>query len=266
MIKLALFDMDGTLLDSDRQLPNDFSAYVKNLREYGVTVAIASARPHMMLNVFPEDAGDLYISGENGKIFYCGNKCLASFPLPYSDVKFILDTVWPDDDIATICFSDDIIYTTERDRLRFIDFGRADLFTKAPHAPDESTETCQLHCLCRGGYEMAERKVTDEYAFLREKYDLELSGSGWIDIMEKGRDKGDAVTFFADYFGYSPDEIAVFGDSENDIPMFRRAKYSFAMKNAMQDIKKEAAFITKEDNNHCGALKALWELVLSQNK
>lgn len=42
--------------------------------------------------------------------------------------------------------------------------------------------------------------------------------------------------------------------------MFDLTKYSFAMKNALPDVRANANYVTKEDNDHNGAMKALIEL------
>ncbi len=78
--------------------------------------------------------------------------------------------------------------------------------------------------------------------------------------MEKDSNKAAAVSFFQKYLNVNDDEIAVFGDSSNDIPMFELTAYSFAMRNAPSDIRQKAGRITKEDNDHNGAMKTLIEL------
>ncbi len=42
--------------------------------------------------------------------------------------------------------------------------------------------------------------------------------------------------------------------------MFDLTKYSFAMKNALPDVRANANYVTMEDNDHNGAIKALLEL------
>ena len=78
--------------------------------------------------------------------------------------------------------------------------------------------------------------------------------------MGKNSNKASAVRFFKNYLGLSDDEIAVFGDSENDLPMFELTKYSFAMKNADESVRGKAAQVTEYDNDHNGAMRALLEL------
>lgn len=72
---------------------------------------------------------------------------------------------------------------------------------------------------------------------MRTKID---TGYGWIGFMEKDSNKAAEVRFFKNYLRLSDDEIAVFGDSENDLPMFELTKNSFAMKNADKSVREKA--------------------------
>ena len=60
--------------------------------------------------------------------------------------------------------------------------------------------------------------------------------------------------------GIEKDEVMVLGDSFNDYSMFTEFKNSYAMKNAMDEIKKIATYIT-ETNNNDGVGKAIENLL-----
>ena len=74
MIKLGVFDLDGTLLTSKNKLPETFYQDLELLHSRNVSVAIASARPAQFLfEMFDRDV-DLLISGEDGNIFFRGKQ------------------------------------------------------------------------------------------------------------------------------------------------------------------------------------------------
>ena len=76
MVKLGVFDLDGTLLTSEDKLPETFYQDVELLRSRGVSVAIASARSAQFLfEMFDRDV-DLLISGDDGNIFFRGKQLL----------------------------------------------------------------------------------------------------------------------------------------------------------------------------------------------
>ena len=57
----------------------------------------------------------------------------------------------------------------------------------------------------------------------------------FIDILPRGWSKGRAVEVLAAHLGVSLDEVATFGDSENDISMFEAAGHAVAVSNASAD-------------------------------
>lgn len=58
------------------------------------------------------------------------------------------------------------------------------------------------------------------------------------------------------HWGYSPENLMVFGDGGNDIEMLKLAKYSFAMANAPQEIKNVACY-QAPSNQENGVLQVL---------
>ena len=56
--------------------------------------------------------------------------------------------------------------------------------------------------------------------------------------------------------GLSKDEVCVFGDYINDLPMFRAAGMAVAVGNADDEVKKKATFVSSS-NNEDGVAKAV---------
>jgi hydroxymethylpyrimidine pyrophosphatase-like HAD family hydrolase len=57
------------------------------------------------------------------------------------------------------------------------------------------------------------------------------------------------------------DEIATIGDSQNDVPMFRRSGLSIAMGNASDEVKAEAG-LTTASNDMDGFAQAMERFIL----
>jgi hypothetical protein len=57
----------------------------------------------------------------------------------------------------------------------------------------------------------------------------------FIDILPKGWSKGRAVEVIASHLGLSLDEVAVFGDSENDVSMLEAVHHSVVVRNASRE-------------------------------
>jgi Cof subfamily protein (haloacid dehalogenase superfamily) len=103
-------------------------------------------------------------------------------------------------------------------------------------------------------------------AYLRERFSEKLqlvrSGEYFFDILNLNASKGKALEFIANMLKISKDEIAVFGDSPNDLSMFGSAGLKFAVRNSYPEVLKSADYITDENYNS-GLGKAIYKYILS---
>ena len=257
MIKLGVFDLDGTLLNSEGRLPETFYQDVEWLRRRGVSVAIASARPAQFLfEMFDRDV-DLLISGEDGNLFFRGKRLLHARYVSAELVAGVYEITAGRDDVAIICTGPDCISVSGEHFRRFAEWWLGRFLPDEPKAVTGSDQFCKIHVFCRDGIEAAKRMVSTVFAEMRDSSDIQESGYGWIGIVRKDSSKASAVRFFQEYLNISSDETAVFGDSSNDIPMFELTGNAYAMKNAPADIRRKANHVTGDDNDHNGAMKTL---------
>lgn len=88
------------------------------------------------------------------------------------------------------------------------------------------------------------------------------SEANWLDITALHTHKGETVRKLQEILGVTEDETLSFGDGENDVELMSIAKYSFAMKNACDNTKNAASFITKsnEENGVLLTIKKMMDL------
>ncbi len=91
---------------------------------------------------------------------------------------------------------------------------------------------------------------------------LVRSGEYFFDVLSLNASKGNALDFLANMLKINKGEIAVFGDSPNDLSMFGRAGLKIAVKNSYPDILKSADYITDENYNS-GLGKAIYKYILT---
>ncbi len=84
-----------------------------------------------------------------------------------------------------------------------------------------------------------------------------------LDIMSTGVSKGDALRILAAHAGVCPQQVAAFGDNDNDISMLRAAGISFAMGNAKPAVQAAADHVTG-DNDTDGFAQAVYRHLLSR--
>lgn len=70
-----------------------------------------------------------------------------------------------------------------------------------------------------------------------------LSSEIWVDIIPLGASKGAAIQKLQKQLNIKPEECVAFGDYLNDYEMMQSVYYSYAMENAIPELKKVARYI-----------------------
>lgn len=263
MIKLIVTDMDGTLLNEHGKLPKNFFSTLEKLNNENIKFVIASGRPFSTLyENFKPYSDQLY--------FICDNGAYIAEP----NAKPIIDIM--DKNIVN-----DIIKTCQNlPNLEVILCGVKSIYQK-PCSEEIQTELNKYYikktvvsdlldiddeifkvtiCDLNGAKENSFKILNPLFG---DSYKVVVSGAVWIDINNKGTNKGDAVKKLQKDFNISYDETMVFGDFYNDIEMLKAASYSFVMENANEDIKKYGNFIAKS-NIENGVIQAIEEYVFQK--
>ncbi len=82
------------------------------------------------------------------------------------------------------------------------------------------------------------------------KLSPEKYGGGWfLTLLHPEGDKAHALSSVAELLGAEPRTMTVFGDSINDIGMFRLAGTAVAVANALEEVKKEADIVLPHTND-----------------
>ena len=104
--------------------------------------------------------------------------------------------------------------------------------------------------------------ATHEYPALRkalpDTLSVILSGEHWVDIMKPGVNKGRAMESLMAQRGLTPDECMAFGDYLNDLELLRAVGESYAMDNALPEVKQAARHIAPS-NDEDGVMRVLRE-------
>jgi Cof subfamily protein (haloacid dehalogenase superfamily) len=101
---------------------------------------------------------------------------------------------------------------------------------------------------CIKGMFLAEPEVQDR---IRPKLEERFGDSIYVartfptflEVMNASVSKGQGLSLALEYRGLKPDEVAAFGDEENDLPMFALAAFSAAPANAKEPVKAAADLV-----------------------
>lgn len=264
MIKLIATDMDNTLLDEESRIPGGFTAVLEELVEKNVRMVIASGRPYYTLrSAFGPMADKLSYICDNGALVVHKNKVVYKSLMDDNLVKEIIRSVEGNKDSIVIVCALDGAYTDNTDeeindlfRVYYTNLSVVDDLTKLEKEVNKVTI-----------YSTDTMKVLNDIInprFGKELY-VVTSGEVWIDITNKGTNKGIGMRSIMAADNLKKEEIMAFGDYYNDIEMLKEAEYSFVMENAPEDMKKHGKYIAESNKDH-GVLKAISKYVLGKEE
>ena len=98
-----------------------------------------------------------------------------------------------------------------------------------------------------------------------DKLEIKLAPESYMNcyfltILHPLGDKANALKILCDYLDISPKNTTVFGDGLNDMEMFKLAGISVAVKNALEELKKEASIISNFSNDEDAVVRYIQQI------
>lgn len=273
-IKLIATDLDGTLLENDHlSISRQNTEALVRASEKGVSIVIATGRTWDLLSdIAAKIPVTNYAILSNGASLYDINA------RSFTQLKEISFEIWhpiyqylKQNRCIIEIFEKGKCYL-EKDKL--INFNN-------PNMTDEYADALKKHItgvnnvdsyLSQKSIEKINVLFTPQENFeqvhnmLISRPDISVTSSipGNMEINLRDVNKGLALKTLCMNLNITADEVMVFGDADNDIEMLEWAGWSFAMKNAREDIKKRAHFIA-DSNTENGVAKAINTYILSSD-
>lgn len=263
MIKLIASDMDGTLLNKDGELNEEFFDIFEQLMAKNIKFAAASGRQYFqLLKSFEGIEDKLYYIAENGTIVKFKEEELYVNSLSEELVREIIEFSPTLKDTYVVVCGKNSAYVNTTDRRILDEFDKYYFKYKVvDNFLDIEDKILKIAILDINGAEK------NSFRFLKDKFGSKLqvivSGPIWIDLYNFGTSKGTAIKLLQDTYNIKEEETMVFGDYYNDVDMLKAAHYSYAMENAPDGVKKHARFIAKS-NHENGVIRTIREVVLNQ--
>ncbi len=263
-IRLVVSDVDGTLVDKQKQLTPATIRAVHDLRDAGVGFTIISARPRSgMMPIAQALEIDAPMGAFNGgTIFHRDGSVVRQEFVPRPVVEGMLalaDGV--DADIWV--FADDIWYAStasgghvgseriasDQEPVITADFtalyDRVDKITFVSDAPQVLVDL------------RANSKAFEAQATIMQ------SQTYYLDVTASVGNKGDGITLLADAMDTPLSATCAIGDQANDVPMFARAAVSIAMGQGPEEVRAKADHVTG-GNDADGVAQAIAGIILKR--
>ena len=272
-LSLAAVDMDGTLLDDDKNFPPGMDDLLDQMDARGVTFAPASGRQvWTLIDMFPGRPG-MTVIGENGGIVMRDGVEVSSHPVDtptvHEVIRLVRDaTSGPDGIDGGLVMCGKQFAYVERTDDRFVD-GVMPYYHRTKRVEDQSViidaieadeiddAIVKLAVYVIGPVEPLAQATLANFA---DTHQYAISGANWADLQIRGVDKGSAVRDLQRFLGIERAQTAVFGDAGNDLSMMSEGDLSFAMANASADVIEAACFVAPS-NNEAGVAQVLRTLL-----
>ncbi len=275
-IKMIGFDLDGTLLTTDKRLTERTKHALYEAWKEGMMILPATGRPKSGI---PQEVVELpfveYAITSNGAriVNVKTGETIFQKTLDREKAGKILDILGEYDTLREIYY-DGVGYADE-EKLQCVE-----RYMENPAMRHYvSTTRVPVKCVVEK-YESESRnmdKVQGLFANLedcqkagariREAVDAEVTAAlhNNVEIMEAGVDKGNAIRFMADKFGIAIAEVMTFGDGGNDKSMIEAAGIGVAMANGVEELR-QVADLVAESNDEEGVAKVIETYILGRKE
>ena len=268
MIKLVAIDLDGTLLNSKKELSPRNKETLMKAKAAGIKIVLCTGRPLKAIEVYLEelgllDHGDYSITFNGGLVQKNeSGEIMEKALMPLEDIHELHELA-VSLDVPLDVLSDGLVLQLPTSlNYRSIYGELNNLLT---------FETAQLDQLATDGvYNKAVIALEENYLDEQikkiprefyDRYEVIKTRNNLLEFMPKGITKAYGISLLAKDLGINQEEIMTIGDEENDLPMIEYAGLGVAMKNAVPKVK-EAAQVITDTNDRDGVAKVVETYVL----
>ncbi|KAA9026951.1 Cof-type HAD-IIB family hydrolase [Niallia endozanthoxylica] len=237
---VIFFDIDGTLLNHEKELPQKTKEAVFQLKEAGHVVAIATGRaPFMFEDLRKELDIQTYVS-YNGQYVVLNGQVVYANPLNISSLLQLTERALANNHPVVFMDHEDMKANVPEHSYinESITTLKIDRFPSHDPYYYEERDLYQTLLFCPEGEEKQYEQEFKDFDFIR-----------WhpvsVDILPKGGSKAIGIQKIVEQLGFPPERQYAFGDGLNDIEMLTNVKNSIAMGNAEDSVKEAARFVTK---------------------
>lgn len=264
-IKLICLDIDGTLLDKNRDIAQATQDVFKQLNGKYSTVLASSRMPSAMYYL-QEKLGikDAPLIAYNGALILGKQqKIIKSLPMPLNFLEAILEHQRAHKyNVSTFC--DDIWRTAKKDK--WTEHEMLTTRTIPELIPNDkllaelkSQNQLPHKIMCMGDAEVLDDLIAQLIkSGQAEKVHLYRSKNTYLEIITKNINKSDALTYLLKKeYGFPMSAVIAFGDNHNDVELLKNAGWGIAMSNAKESAKEAADYVSEFTNKEDAVAKEL---------
>lgn len=270
--KLAAFDMDGTLLNNNKEIPASAIAACRRAHKAGKILALDTGRAVTELSFYPfSEMGIRYGSCACGTLIYdfVEKRVLAKRSIPASLVPTIVE-VSRLEDLMMQVMVDGISYVEAADVARMPDF-QMGAYQPLYEATTSYADDVRAFALAHADrinkinlyHTSSESRARTQARLAELPLDFTFAETTSFEITPQGVSKGTGLADLCEVLDVAIGEAIAVGDAFNDIPMIQTAGLGVAMGNS-NEAALAAADVIVADNEHDGIAEVIDCYLLGQ--
>ncbi|WP_392565231.1 pyridoxal phosphatase [Utexia brackfieldae] len=265
------FDMDGTLLNNQRQILPETIAVIEKIKAKGIKVVLVTGRHHSVIYPYYYQLGlDAPVVCCNGTYLYDFKQQQAFYanPIDKPQATSLLKQV-NEFGIHTLIYTDSMMcYEVLDDHLQGL-FGWIDSLPtflrpkiyQVDSFQDVIEQSSAIYKFATSSHDIPALKAFSVAVEARGDLECEWSWINRADVALKGNTKGNGLEKWSKLTGIPLANMVAFGDSYNDISMLERCGLGIAMGNADVAVQQKADRVIGH-NNEPSLATVLTELFL----
>lgn len=269
--KIFFTDLDGTLLNDDKEITPGNQAAIDETLAQGHIVVISTGRPLPSARIQAQRLGltrkGCYAITYNGSQIYdmYREETIYARPVPLELVGPLFHSARERGLHIQTYSSTHVVAERETQDLKAYSQRTLLPYQVVPDITAALAEApYKILAVDFAGHERLVRfqqEVMTEYEGVLDNY---FSDDNLLEIIPAGISKGFAVKWMCDYLGIPLENSVAAGDAQNDITMLEAAHIGAVMRNAFPGIAEHGDYVTQADNNHDGVAEILHRFILSK--
>lgn len=246
-IKVIFIDIDGTLYTSNRKITEYSKNILKQAQEKGINIVLCSGRRCLyILNIVKQIKTSNYIIGDNGASIYDIEK--NNIIYEKSIEKNDLETIYDFCEVNHI----GVLFNAIKERYvnkYCIRIKKDDFCLEKEELIKKKITQIVIENIEKEFQEDLRKMLKETNLHIaNEGYSTTVEGFYFMDIVNNCNNKGIAIETLLNYLNIEKSQTMCFGDGKNDIKMFEMTEINVAMENAIEELKKKATYITKNND------------------
>ena len=271
MIKLLALDMDGTLLNDQKEISPANIAAIQEAVAAGVKLVLCTGRILSGVKPYFEqlglDAENEYVILNNGCALHQTSdwSLLDHNGLKADEIAYLADFARGFELPLTLCDVDNYYVIDQTANAHIIEDTQNIFLTPKTIALEKTRNHHQPFFLAKfvGQPSLVGDFMKEKDTELSKHFNTVLSQPSIYETLPQGVSKATALQSLAEKLGLLPTEIMAIGDGNNDREMLEFAGLSIAMDNASTPIKALANHVTTS-NNEDGVAAAIYQWILEK--